>query len=70
MEQEEGSYLLEEYPVTIGMENDLDIVVEGPELKEGLRIVSEPDAYLPYLGQTLKTGAGVRGGSSFTMGGF
>ena len=59
-EQDDGKYLLAEYPVTAGMETDLDIVVEGPDLQEGMRIVSEPSLYRPYLGQTLEAGAGMR----------
>ena len=67
LEQEDGTYLLAEYPVTAGMENDLDIVIEGPDLKEGMRIVSEPDLYRPYLGQALKEGAGMRENSFAAM---
>ena len=60
LEQEDGTYLLAEYPVTAGMENDLDVAIEGPDLQEGMRIVSEPHLYRPYLGQTLAEGAGLR----------
>ena len=67
LEQEDGTYLLAEYPITIGMESDLDIVVEGPDLKEGLRIVSEPDVYRPYIGQTLEVGASMRTNSFAAM---
>lgn len=67
VEQEDGQYLLAEFPVTTGLENDLDIVVQGPDLKEGLRIVSEPDIYRPYLGQTLAEGAGMRTDNAIMM---
>lgn len=50
-EQESGNYLLEELPVTPGMENDLNIAVEGDGVKEGLRVVNEPDQYQALLGQ-------------------
>lgn len=60
LEQEDGTYLLAEYPVTAGMENDLDVVIEGPDLREGMRIISEPELYRPYLGQALEEGAGMR----------
>ena len=60
LEQEDGTYLLAEYPVTAGMENDRDVAIEGPDLQEGMRIVSEPHLYRPYLGQTLAEGAGLR----------
>ena len=66
-EQEDGKYLLAEYPVTAGMETDLDIVVEGPDLQEGMRIVSEPSLYRPYLGQTLEAGAGMRPNTALMM---
>jgi len=69
LEQEDGRYLLTECPVTTGMENDLDIVVDGPDLQEGMRVVNEPAAYLPYIGQALETGAGVRTDAPFMMGG-
>lgn len=67
LEQEDGKYLLVEYPVTTGMESDLDIAVESPDLQEGMRIVSEPDVYLPYAGQILAAGAGMRGGYNLMM---
>lgn len=70
VEQEEGKYLLAEYPVTTGLENDLDIVIEGKDLKEGMRIVSEPSAYVPYAGQVLEVGAGLRSTNPIMMGGF
>ena len=67
LEQEDGTYLLAEYPITIGMESDLDIAIEGPDLREGLRIVSEPEVYRPYLGQTLAEGASMRTNSFAAM---
>ncbi len=70
VEQEEGKYLLTEYPVTTGMESDLDIAIEGKDLKEGMRIVSEPSVYAPYAGQALELGAGLRSTNPIMMGGF
>ncbi|MDE7242742.1 MAG: HlyD family efflux transporter periplasmic adaptor subunit [Oscillospiraceae bacterium] len=70
VEQEENKYLLVEYPVTTGMENDLDIVVEGKDLQDGMRVVSEPSLYVPYAGQVLEVGAGLRSNNPIMMGGF
>lgn len=69
MEREDGTYLLREIPVTTGMENDLDIVVEGAELEAGMRVVSEPDTYLPLAGQAVAPGERPRTASG-RMGGF
>ena len=41
-------FLVQELPVTLGMENDLDIVISGEGVAPGLRVVNEADAYL-YL---------------------
>lgn len=69
MEQEDGTYLLQEIPVTTGMENDLDIVVEGAELEAGMRVVSEPDTYLSLAGQSVAPGERPRPASG-RIGGF
>ena len=39
-----------------GLENDLDIEIEGTGLADGMRIVSEPDAYLSWVDQAVKAG--------------
>ena len=57
-EQEDGTYLLREYTVNTGIENDLDIVVQGTGLREGLRVISEPDRYLSMLGMAVPAGSG------------
>ncbi len=48
--QESGKYLLEELPVQTGMENDLNIVISGSGVNEGLRVVNEPAELLYLLG--------------------
>ena len=58
VEQEDGTYLLREYTVNTGIENDLDIVVQGTGLREGLRVISEPDRYLSMLGMAVPAGSG------------
>lgn len=40
---------LREYVVTCGMENDLDIVISGENISEGLRIVNDADRYSALL---------------------
>lgn len=52
-EQKNGKFLLVEIPVTTGMENDIDIVVKGAELKEGMRILNEPDDYIQLVGREI-----------------
>ena len=56
VEQEDGTYLLTELPVTTGMDDDLDIVISGEGISEGLRVVSEADEYRHLLGQALPAG--------------
>jgi len=56
LEQEDGSYLICEYAVTTGMDDDLDLVIEGPEICEGLRIIHVPDLYRSLVGQTAQPG--------------
>lgn len=70
-EQADGTYLLCEYPVSTGIENDLDIVVTGPELREGLRIIGDPDRYRPLLNMAVPEGAGPSRGNPYAamMGG-
>lgn len=59
LEQEDGRYLIQSYPVTTGMDDDLDMAVSGPGIAEGLRVINEADAYLELLGQTVLAGTGL-----------
>ena len=65
--QEDGSYLLEEVPVELGLETDLDIAVKGDGLTDGTMVISGPEQYLKYLGQTVTVGSA---GQSRLPGGF
>lgn len=56
IEQSDGTYLLKELPVTTGISDDLDIVVSGTDLEEGIRVLNEPDPYRMYIGRTLSVG--------------
>ena len=55
-EGEDGELLLTELPVTTGLETDLDIAVEGDGLTEGVQVVTDPDRYLPLVGQEVALG--------------
>ena len=52
-EGEDGALLLAELPVETGLETDLDIAVTGEGIGEGTRVVTDPERYLPLLGQTV-----------------
>jgi len=52
-------YLIRSIPVTTGMDDDLDMVVTGPEIREGLVVINEADAYLELLGQTVLAATGI-----------
>ena len=41
------------------LDDDLDMVVTGPEIREGLRVIHDPDRYLDLLGQTVLAGTGL-----------
>lgn len=43
--QSGDQYALREIPVTVGLENDLNIIVSGPEVAEGLRVINTPSKY-------------------------
>ena len=62
--QSDGRYLIEELPVTTGMDDDLDIAVSGVGVDEGLRVINDPDAYMQLLGETVTAGVGVNTQSS------
>ena len=55
-EQTGGGFLISELPVTVGLANDLDVVVSGDGLREGLRVINEPEKYLSLLGKTVSIG--------------
>ena len=59
LEQEDGHYLIQSLPVTTGMDDDLDMVITGPEIREGLRVIHDPDRYLALLGQSVLAGTGL-----------
>ncbi len=42
-----GKHVLAEMPVTLGIESDLDVVISGEGIVEGLRILNEPEGRLP-----------------------
>ncbi|MBR5536948.1 MAG: HlyD family efflux transporter periplasmic adaptor subunit [Clostridia bacterium] len=65
--QEDGSYLLEEVPVEVGLETDLDIAVKGNGLTEGTVVICGPEQYTQYLGQAVWVGSAERSG---LLGGF
>ena len=66
-QQADGSYLLEEVPVELGLETDLDIAVKGGGLTEGVMVICGPEQYTRYLGQSVSVGSG---GQSKLPGGF
>ena len=49
--QADGKYLLKEMPVTKGLENDLDVVITGDGVEEGLRILTNPENYRALAGR-------------------
>lgn len=67
VEQKDGRYTIQELPVTTGIDDDLDMVISGDGVEEGLRVINEPDTYLHLLGQTVAAGTGLQ--SALTMGG-
>lgn len=65
--QEDGRYLLQEVPVELGLETDLDIAVKGDGLTDGMMVISGPEQYAQYLGQSVAIGIG---GQTRLPGGF
>lgn len=45
MEQENGEYLLQELPVTTGIENDVHVAISGDGVVERLRVINNPDNF-------------------------
>ncbi len=58
-QQEDGRYLIQEIEVETGMDDDLDMVISGANVKEGLRVINEADSYLNLLGHTVTAGTGL-----------
>lgn len=50
-EQDDGKYLLSEQVVTLGADNDLDVVVTG--IDAGTRILNEPEVYRDMIGKAV-----------------
>ncbi len=53
LEQANGKYMLKEMPVTKGLENDLDVVITGDGVEEGLRILTSPENYRALVGREI-----------------
>jgi multidrug resistance efflux pump len=49
--QTDGKYLLKEIAVTQGLENDLDVVITGDGVEEGLRILTNPGNFRALIGR-------------------
>ncbi len=56
-EQPDDTWILREKAVELGLETDLDIAVKGSDLTEGMRVVSNPEKYLTYIGQPVIIGS-------------
>ncbi|MGI6361242.1 MAG: HlyD family efflux transporter periplasmic adaptor subunit [Bacillota bacterium] len=52
LEQTKDNYLLSEYVVTTGLENDLDVMIEGTKIVKGLRVLNSPGDWV--AGDTVK----------------
>lgn len=55
-EQSDGRYLIRAIEVRTGADDDLDIVITGDEVTEGIRVINEAESYLSLLGQTVAVG--------------
>lgn len=55
-EQKNGKYLLQEMKVKTGMDDDLDMVISGTGIEEGLCVLNEPDSYRMLIGKTVSAG--------------
>ena len=49
------------------METDLDIAVKADGLTEEMTVISEPESYLQYVGQTVTIGTGGNAGTLEAM---
>lgn len=52
-EEEDGTFTLVKLPVTTGLDDDLDIAIEGDGVDAGLRVVTDPKSYLTLVGKTV-----------------
>ena len=52
-EQSDSKYRIRELAVNTGLENDIDKVISGSGVKEGLRVVTDPDNYKIYIGRNV-----------------
>lgn len=68
-QQEDETYLLQETAVQTGMSDDLDIVISGSEIREGVRVLNDPDAYRQYIGKNLPEGIASTNPFLYPMGG-
>ena len=50
---ENEQYEIRELPVVTGLDDDLDMVVTGDGIEEGLRVIHDPASYLELVGQTV-----------------
>lgn len=52
-EEEDGTFTLVKLPITTGLDDDLDIAIEGDGVDAGLRVVTDPKSYLTLVGKTV-----------------
>ncbi len=57
-EQTDGTWLLREQVVELGLETDLDIAVKAVGLTDGITVISSPEKYVQYIGQPVRIGTG------------
>ncbi len=55
-EQADGTWLLREQVVELGLETDLDIAVKSDALTAGMTVISNPEKYVQYIGQPVTIG--------------
>ncbi len=60
-EQADGTWILREQEVELGLETDLDIAVKSKNLTDGMTVIGNPEKYLQYVGQTVSIGSGGAG---------
>lgn len=60
--QTDGLYLLQEQPVELGLETDLEIAVKSDSLTDGMMVISDPEQYAAAVGQTIAVGTTNRQG--------
>lgn len=52
----EDQYTISELTVTTGVSNDLDIIISGENVVEGLRVINDPDSYMAFKDLTVSEG--------------